>query len=160
MYVPHLIPEEHRVLTDYFNENTDRLSNSKTRKLSWLITLSKVVIALLIGYVLKTMLIDTATPFGLSPESAESHYQRALEYREKNRLAKAVAELRLAIDMGHAQAEDLHNQLNPIVGKKKVYVNQCCDGTISEASGQGACSHHGGVCNEKYIVYKDRRKFD
>lgn len=160
MYVPDLIPEEHRVLTDYFNENTDRLSKAKRRKLPWLMTIGQVLIALLIGYALKTVLVDSAKPWGRSPESAESHYQRALEYKDKNRLAKAVAELQLAIKIGHAQAEDLHNQINPIVGKKKVYVNKCCDGSLSDANGQGACSHHGGVCDEKYIIYKDRRKFD
>jgi hypothetical protein len=40
--------------------------------------------------------------------------------------------------------------------KKKVNVStvrtgaRCCDGTLSSATGRGACSHHGGVCEWLY----------
>jgi len=71
----------------------------------------------------------------------------------------AVADLTLAIDRGNQAATKLYNKVNPIRKRVAYYVTRCCDGTTSNATGRGACSWHGGVCNWSEPVYEEYRKY-
>ena len=58
------------------------------------------------------------------------------------------------------EAGQLYEKYNPYMKVVSYYTTLCCDGTHSTATGRGACSHHGGVCNWRYPIYKNRRKYE
>ena len=84
--------------------------------------------------------------------------KRAYCYSKASQIPEAVADLRIAINAGNQEAEVLHNQINPIIREFSHYITRCCDGDISDATGRGACSHHGGVCGRE-AVYNEYRKY-
>lgn len=86
-------------------------------------------------------------------------YKRAMCYIGMDRTQEAVNDLRHAIDLGDKPAMILHDKINPIKKRVAYYVTRCCDGTTSDAKGQGACSHHGGVCDWNEPVYEEYRKY-
>jgi hypothetical protein len=86
-------------------------------------------------------------------------YKRAKCYVEMNRMQEAVNDLKRAIDLGDKPAILLHEKINPIKKKIAYYVTRCRDGTTSNAKGQGACSHHGGVRNWNEPVYEEYREY-
>lgn len=89
----------------------------------------------------------------------ESYYQRALCYQKQRKTQEAVNDLKQAIALGHVEAGELHEKINPIKKRVSYYETRCCDGTTSNAKGRGACSHHGGVCNWNEPVYEEYRKY-
>lgn len=89
----------------------------------------------------------------------ESYYQRALCYQKQRKTQEAVNDLKQAIALGHIEAGELHDKINPIKKRVSYYETRCCDGTTSNAKGRGACSHHGGVCNWNEPVYEEYRKY-
>lgn len=86
-------------------------------------------------------------------------YQRAICYSKLGKTKEAVQDLKGAMAAGNAAAEKLHERLNPLKKRVAYYVTRCCDGTTSSATGRGACSHHGGVCNWNDPVYEEYRKY-
>jgi len=72
---------------------------------------------------------------------------------------KAISLLYEAKETGDKTAEELYNKYNP----EKRYVmytrTLCCDGTTSTATGSGACSRHGGVCQWNSPTYGKKRKY-
>lgn len=94
------------------------------------------------------------------PNNADVLYNRALCYSKTGKTQEAVTDLKSAMQFGNADAEKLHNKINPIKKRVVGYVTRCCDGSTSYARGRGACSHHGGVCNWNEPVYEEYRKYD
>lgn len=86
-------------------------------------------------------------------------YQRAQCNDEMGFTKEAVDDLVLAMKLGSAEANTLHEKINPERKKISGYVTRCCDGSSSDAKGRGACSHHGGVCNWNEPVYELYREF-
>lgn len=93
------------------------------------------------------------------PNNSELIYNRAICYSKTGKIQEAVNDLEPLMSAGNTEAEKLHNKINPIKKRVSYYVTRCCDGTTSNSSGQGACSHHGGVCNWNEPVYEESRKY-
>lgn len=89
----------------------------------------------------------------------ETYYQRALCYQKQRKTQETVDDLKVAIELGNTEAQELHDKINPIKKRVAYYETRCCDGTTSNAKGSGACSHHGGVCNWNDPVYEEYRKY-
>lgn len=99
----------------------------------------------------------------LIPKDANNsglRYNRAICYNKLGKTQEAVTELKVAIQLGNREAEKLYEKINPIRKRIVDYVTRCCDGSTSEATGRGACSHHGGVCNWNEPVYEEYRKYE
>lgn len=94
------------------------------------------------------------------PNNAAVLYNRAVCYSHTGQTQEAVTDLKAAMQVGSAEAGQLHEKINPIRKKVAYYVTLCCDGTTSGAKGRGACSHHGGVCNWNDPVYEEYRKYE
>ena len=88
------------------------------------------------------------------------YFERAKCFEKVKERALAVRDLKNAIKLGNEDADKLHNKINPEKRKITGYVTRCCDGTTSNASGRGACSRHGGVCNWNEPVYKTYRLYE
>jgi tetratricopeptide (TPR) repeat protein len=86
-------------------------------------------------------------------------YKRALCFIGLRKTQEAVDDLKIAISIGNVQAEELHEKINPLKRRIAYYVTRCCDGSTSNATGRGACSRHGGVCNWNEPVYEEYRKY-
>lgn len=95
-----------------------------------------------------------------SPGNSNLLYHRAICYSRTGRTAEAVQDCKSAMQLGSADAEKLHEKINPIRKRVAYYVTRCCDGSTSSATGRGACSHHGGVCNWNDPVYEEYRKYE
>jgi len=87
------------------------------------------------------------------------YFERAKCYNKLGKKQEAVNDLNKAIELKHPKAEKLHEQINPIRKKVAYYVTRCCDGSTSNSTGRGTCSHHGGVCNWNDPVYQEYRKY-
>ncbi|WP_341900215.1 hypothetical protein [Fluviicola taffensis] len=97
--------------------------------------------------------------YQIDEKNSEIIYQRALCYSKSKNIRAAVTDCLLAMELGNKQAEQLHEQINPIRKKIIGYETLCNDGTTSDARGRGACSHHGGVANWNHPVYEEYRKY-
>jgi tetratricopeptide (TPR) repeat protein len=86
-------------------------------------------------------------------------YYRGLCYSKLGKIQEAVTDLRAAMEQGHKRAYSLHEQINPIRRRIVAYITRCCDGSSSNATGRGACSHHHGVCDWNDPVYQEYRKY-
>lgn len=86
-------------------------------------------------------------------------YDRALCHEKLGLRKEAVVDLLKAANRGHEKAGALYEKLNPVKRRISHYVTRCCDGSISSARGQGACSHHDGVCNWNEAVYENYREY-
>lgn len=86
-------------------------------------------------------------------------YKRAICYNKLGEKQNAVTDLKKASELGNKEAEELHDKINPVRKRVAYYVTRCCDGSTSSATGRGACSHHGGVCNWNDPVYEEYRKY-
>jgi tetratricopeptide (TPR) repeat protein len=104
-------------------------------------------------------IVDYTNLIDRSVNYAENLYQRALCYQKQNEIQLAVNDLKEAIELGHEEAETLHEKINPERKRIAYYVTRCRDGSTSNASGRGACSHHGGVKNWNEPVYETYRKY-
>ncbi|MBO9586388.1 MAG: hypothetical protein J7574_19665 [Flavobacterium sp.] len=86
--------------------------------------------------------------------------KRAICYSKTGNLKEAVSDSKTAIGLGDKDAEKLYNKINPLKKRIAYYVTRCCDGTTSNSTGRGTCSHHGGVCNWSEPVYEEYRKYE
>ncbi|MNY16925.1 hypothetical protein D3C86_1502180 [compost metagenome] len=87
-------------------------------------------------------------------------YQRANCFVKVKRIEDAVKDAKKAMILGHTDAGKLYNKINPLKKRIAYYCTLCEDGTYSHATGQGACSHHGGVARWNYPVYETSRKYN
>jgi len=90
---------------------------------------------------------------------ADLLYDRASYYLKIGKMKLAVHDLSSSMEAGNNLAGKMYNKVNPIKRKVAYYVTRCCDGTTSSATGRGACSWHGGVCNWNDPVYEEYRKY-
>jgi tetratricopeptide (TPR) repeat protein len=95
----------------------------------------------------------------INKENPEILYARALCYIKLKKTQEAVNDLKIAIKLGSAESDKLHEKINPKKRRIAHYVVRCCDGSSSSHSGRGACSHHGGICNPSEPVYEEYRKY-
>lgn len=93
------------------------------------------------------------------PSNKDLSYSKALCCSKTDRMQEAVATLRPLLRYGHPAAEKLHERINPLRRRITGYITRCCDGTISYATGRGACSHHGGVCDWNEPRYEQYRNY-
>jgi tetratricopeptide (TPR) repeat protein len=98
----------------------------------------------------------------ISKEGSNSNlfYNRAICYSKTGKIKEAVEDCKTAIELGNENADKLYNKINPIKKRVAYYVTRCCDGSTSSATGRGACSHHGGVCDWNDPVYEEYRKYE
>lgn len=107
------------------------------------------------------MAIDLLTGvYDLDTNDTEILYQRACCFVKVNRVADAVHDAKRAMLGGHKNAGKLYEKINPLERRIAYYCTVCKDGTYSNATGQGACSHHGGVAKRNYPVYEKTRKYE
>jgi tetratricopeptide (TPR) repeat protein len=108
----------------------------------------------------KAALPEISALLDADPSNTELQYSRALCYSKTGKIQEAVNDLKPLIQAGNADAEKLHDKINPI--RKKIVGTEtlCCDGTTSNATGRGACSHHGGVCDWNHPIYEEYRKYE
>lgn len=92
-------------------------------------------------------------------QNAEVLYKRGYSYYKIGKLKLAVADLEVARQLRYEGATRLYEKVNPIRKRIAYYVTRCCDGSTSDASGRGACSWHGGVCNWNEPIYEEYRKY-
>jgi tetratricopeptide (TPR) repeat protein len=91
--------------------------------------------------------------------NSELLYNRAICYSKTGNIQEAVNDCNKAISLGNKNAENLYDKINPIKKRVSYYVTRCCDGSTSNSSGRGTCSHHGGVCDWNEPVYEEYRKY-
>jgi hypothetical protein len=89
----------------------------------------------------------------------DTYYQRALCYLKERKTQESVDDLVQAMLLENKDAESLHEKINPLKKRVSYYITRCCDGTTSNATGRGACSHHDGVCDWNEPVYEEYRKY-
>lgn len=94
-----------------------------------------------------------------SYNKSDNYYSRALCYKKLKDKRSAIADLKEAIQLGNTKATKVYEQLNPLKRRILYYVTRCCDGTTSNATGRGACSHHHGVCDWNDPVYEEYRDY-
>ena len=70
-----------------------------------------------------------------------------------NNKKKAKYYFKQSLELGNKNACKEYRELTARIRYRKK--SRCCDGTTSSALGQGACSHHGGVCRIVNIPYKE-----
>jgi len=92
-------------------------------------------------------------------EDAKLLYDRAYCYYKLGKIKLAVADLGKSRDLNYSGAKTLYNKINPLKRRISGYITLCCDGSTSGASGRGACSWHGGVCNWNSPIYEEYRKY-
>lgn len=90
---------------------------------------------------------------------AELFYCRAVCYLKTDSIRLAVADLDSAKAGGYKPAVKLYNKVNPLIKHITGYCTLCADGTISYATGRGACSWHGGVAEWNHPMYETSRKY-
>jgi hypothetical protein len=100
-----------------------------------------------------------ADQFKREPGSPSLLYNRALCYYRSGNIRLAVNDLDSARSSGFKEANRLYNKLNPLKKHVAYYCTLCCDGSTSDATGRGACSWHGGVCQWNHPIYETSRKY-
>jgi tetratricopeptide (TPR) repeat protein len=106
------------------------------------------------------MAIDLLTSLHkLDTINADVLYQRANCFVKVKHIEDAVKDAKTAMILGHKDAGKLYDKINPLKRRIAYYCTLCEDGTFSQATGQGACSHHGGVARWNYPVYETSRKY-
>ena len=108
----------------------------------------------------KTALPQISHLLSSAPSNSELIYNRAICYSKTGNIQEAVNDLKSLIQLGNSEAEKLHEKINPIRKRVAYYVTRCWDGSTSNSSGRGACSHHGGVKNWNEPVYEKYRKYE
>lgn len=95
----------------------------------------------------------------VNPSNRELQYNKALCKSKMGNIQDAVNDLKPLISAEYPDAIKLHDKINPIRKRITGTCTRCCDGSISYATGRGACSHHGGVCNWNDPIYEESRKY-
>lgn len=96
----------------------------------------------------------------LNPSNRELQYNKALCKSKMGNIQEAVSDLKPLLTAEYPDAVTLHNKINPVRKRVTGTCTRCCDGSISYATGRGACSHHGGVCNWNEPIYEESRKYE
>jgi len=96
----------------------------------------------------------------LDGSNADLLYSRAACYSHIGKMQLAVNDCKAAKEHGSKAATSLYDKINPVRRQIIGYVTRCCDGSTSGATGRGACSHHGGVCNWQDPIYTESRKYE
>lgn len=107
----------------------------------------------------KSALKELAPIMSIETNSAELYYNRAQCFYGIGKIKDAVADLTTSRTIGYKMAESFYEKINPIRRRVAYYVTRCCDGSTSSATGRGACSWHGGVCNWNDPVFEEYRKY-
>lgn len=89
----------------------------------------------------------------IEPKNDTLYYNLGMSYLNLKNVNKAKTNLRISKDLGNTDACHEYRKLTAIVKYNKK--TKCCDGTHSNSSGSGACSHHGGVCGSVFIPYRE-----
>jgi tetratricopeptide (TPR) repeat protein len=108
----------------------------------------------------KVALAEIDNLLNANPDNADLLYNRAVCYSKTGKVQEAVNDLKVLIKAGNSDAQKLHEKINPLQKRVIDHVVRCRDGTTSDATGRGACSHHGGVANWNEPVYGEYRKYD
>jgi tetratricopeptide (TPR) repeat protein len=107
------------------------------------------------------MAIDLLTGlYPLDTSNTSILYQRANCFVKVKRIEEAVKDAKKAMILGHSDAGKLYDKINPLKRRIAYYCTLCKDSTYSQATGQGACSYHGGVARWDYPVYETSRKYE
>jgi tetratricopeptide (TPR) repeat protein len=93
-----------------------------------------------------------------TPSNSDLLYKRAICYDKTGNPQASVNDLKVAMEMGSTDAEAYHEKINPERKKVTGYHTLCCDGSTSNSTGRGTCSHHGGVCGRE-AEYETYRKY-
>lgn len=96
----------------------------------------------------------------LNPSNRELQYNKALCKSKMGNIQEAVTDLKPLLAAEYPDAVTLHNKINPVRKRITGTCTRCCDGSTSYATGRGACSHHGGVCNWNEPIYEESRKYE
>jgi tetratricopeptide (TPR) repeat protein len=96
----------------------------------------------------------------LTPSNRELQYNKALCKSKMGNIQEAVTDLKPLIAAEYPDAVKLHDKINPVRKRAVGTCTRCCDGSTSYATGRGACSHHGGVCNWNEPIYEESRKYE
>jgi tetratricopeptide (TPR) repeat protein len=107
----------------------------------------------------KTALPHLSTCLSYKPGDITLLYDRAVCYNKVGNIQAAVDDLKKAMESGSNEAKQLYNKINPRRKRITGYVTRCWDGATSDATGRGACSHHGGVKNWNEPIYEEYRKY-
>lgn len=89
----------------------------------------------------------------------ELWYYRARCYIGLGKMQLAVNDLDSAKALNYKPADRLFEQVNPLKKRITGYCTLCADGSISFATGRGACSWHGGVAEWNHPMYETYRKY-
>ena len=74
-------------------------------------------------------------------------------YQKINKTKQAINNYKLGVQY---ENEDACDNLREITAKTKYRkISRCWDGSISYSTGQGTCSHHGGIKQYEYQPYKE-----
>lgn len=107
------------------------------------------------------MAIDLLTSVQpLDTSNTDVLYLRANCFVKVKHIEDAVKDAKKAMILGHKDAGKLYDKINPLKRRIAYYCTLCEDGTYSQATGQGACSHHGGIARKNYPVYETSRKYE
>ncbi|KOY85065.1 hypothetical protein AD998_01890 [bacterium 336/3] len=84
----------------------------------------------------------------------------AKAYYNNGQKPESLSEIKFLKQQGNKEASQLWDLYNPELTRVTGYITRCCDGSTSMATGRGACSHHGGVCNWNEPIYVKYREFE
>lgn len=107
----------------------------------------------------KTALPELNNLLIADPTNKELLLNRAICLSKTGKIAEAVNDLKPMAAAGYTKAQTLYDKINPVRQRVAYYVTRCCDGTTSNSTGRGTCSHHGGVCNWSEPVYEQYRQY-
>ncbi|WP_176464456.1 tetratricopeptide repeat protein [Flectobacillus sp. BAB-3569] len=108
----------------------------------------------------QTAILNLNSLLDSDPENPKLIYNLAICYVKTGRIQEAVEDLAPLVKSGDSKANKLYNKINPPKKRVSYYITRCWDGTSSNATGRGACSHHGGVKNWNEPVYEEYRKYE
>lgn len=100
----------------------------------------------------KSSISNFKSAINLSPDNETFIYNLGIAYLNNGSKTNAKKHFKKAMDLGSKNACREYRELTAITKYNKK--SRCCDGSTSSAMGQGACSHHGGVCGYVNIPYK------
>ena len=97
---------------------------------------------------------------GLKIEVAKCYKLFGDKLLSKGQKEDAIIQYSIAAHKGNNSAKLKYERLNPVIQEIIGYRTKCCDGSYSDARSEGACSHHGGVCDWNEPIYKEHRKYE
>ncbi len=89
----------------------------------------------------------------LEPSNNIYLYNLGISYLRVKNKRKAKEVLKRSMELGNKDACQEYRELTAKIRYTKK--SKCCDGSLSNSIGRGACSHHRGVCGIVNIPYKE-----